>query len=411
MPLRRPRGLLWNTALAVATTLTAAGAFYLADVVFGLGLRARIDRLFVTSSQEAEPIFYIYDARCGWKMNPHTQIHRQRSSGPFGTQATLDARLRTNADGFLDREHPTSSSYYRVAFVGDSWVEAQQYDASLRFSNLTEDYVFRNSNGKKAVEVMNFGVSNHGTVHSYGVIRHWVVRYHPDEVWIFFFSGNDLGDNSPIHTPPPLGPTFLTNEQGKVVEITFGFPEPPAVTHERLRKQRYGALLGCYRDFMTEVMPYFYAPDSNAMRPDAMSTANCGKAVMADALENTRMSLGLISRLCSNGGVKRTRLVYIPSAIEIEDVLWSRYEADVRRALGESTPKLSRATAEARLRAIATESGMDFVSLVELITKKGREEMYADHFSQLGHHHVAEFLAQQIIASVPDREWPRAAHP
>ena len=114
--------------------------------------------------QEAEAIGYVYDRRVGWKLNAHTQIHRVNPA--YG----IDVRVRTNSEGFIDREHYLHSPFYRIAMVGDSYVEAQQVAETSRFSNLTEEMVVNLSNGKLAVEVMNFGVSNYGTAHAYGVI-------------------------------------------------------------------------------------------------------------------------------------------------------------------------------------------------------------------------------------------------
>jgi len=142
-----------------------------------------LDNLIAETTQQAEALLYVYDNDTGWKPNPYTQLHYVEKD-PFSGGEPRDVRVRTNSEGFFDREHYVSTPYYRIAFLGDSWVEAQQVDRSQRFTDLVEQYVFDFSKGTRAVETMNFGVSNLGTAQEYGVAKTYVARYRPNEIWV-----------------------------------------------------------------------------------------------------------------------------------------------------------------------------------------------------------------------------------
>ncbi len=193
----RLRSIVLNSLLAAGSVTITLGAALLLDRWLELGLRHRLASVLETYIQQAEPIMYVYDNQTGWRLNPRTQYHRA-SFGPFYGLAgfePFDAKLRVNAEGFIDRDHYLKTPYYRIAFVGNSWLEAVQLQYHERFPPLTEDFVFRLSEHKKVVEVMNFGLSNAAPAQGYGVIKHFVLKYQPEEVWLFVNSW-DVRSNS-----------------------------------------------------------------------------------------------------------------------------------------------------------------------------------------------------------------------
>src|SRR5215468_10587811 len=124
------RSVLLNTLLVFGAVAVTLGLALAADHWLNLGLRFAIARLFETTVQVPEPIMYAYDNRTGWMLNPRTQYHRA-NTGPLYGLADLqryDIRLRVNSEGFIDREHYLATPYYRIAFAGNSWVEAVQQE-------------------------------------------------------------------------------------------------------------------------------------------------------------------------------------------------------------------------------------------------------------------------------------------
>jgi len=143
-----------NAVLVAAAVALTIGAAFLLDGWLHLGLRYALGTVLMKNVQEPEPIMYVYDNDTGWHLNPRTQYHRSQQ-GPFLDMAGLkpyDTRLRVNSEGFIDRDHYLETSRYRIAFAGNSWVEAVQLEYTDRFAPLTEDYVFDRSKQAKAVE-------------------------------------------------------------------------------------------------------------------------------------------------------------------------------------------------------------------------------------------------------------------
>lgn len=353
-----------------------AGAGWSAHRAFGWRPPEAIAALFVEKVQSAEALLYAYDNETGWRGNPYTQL-RHVLRGPFQRGEAQEARLRTNSEGFFDREHYVSTPYYRIAFLGDSWVEAQQVDAAQRFTNLVEDYVHAFSKGAKAVETMNFGLSNLGTAQEAGVAGAYVAKYRPDEAWVVFNPVDDITDSSPLFTAPPLGPTFTYAADGAIAGVRFGHPHPPAVA-AAMRRKRYGA----WADLSAaQVMPFLY---SNEMHP-----------AFEAAFAELRASLRLLRRALPQS---RVTVLYLPPEREIDSQKWVDYVAASAKATGRALA-LDPAIAESRIAAMAKAEGADFVSLRSVVREKGASEMYQGHLSRMGHHWVADFLARRLLES------------
>ena len=110
------------------------------------------------------------------------------------------AYIEINSAGFRDVEHvhEKSNGTYRVAVLGDSYVEARQVALEDTFVKQLEEKLNQcPNNSSQKIEVLNFGVSGYGTTEELLTLRADVWAYDPDLVILAFFSGNDLTDNSP----------------------------------------------------------------------------------------------------------------------------------------------------------------------------------------------------------------------
>ncbi len=326
--------------------------------------------------QEAETIAYVYDRRVGWKLNGNTQIHRANP------EVGYDTRVRTNSEGFIDRDHYLHSPFYRIAIVGDSFVEAEQVPETSRFTNLIEDMVPNMSERKLAVEVMNFGVSNYGAAHAYGVIKHFILKYQPKEVWTFLNGGNDLTYSFPLETPAPRGPYYLYSDRDskQITDILFGFPKPPEILRNEI-SERYAELRKTYQNFGTEVLPYFY---SDAHHP-----------AMDAVLRINSQCFELIDRTLKAQGIQ-LRVVYLPSSVEINPALWSQFQEAARRNGVAAT--LSNDKGERTIEHLLQPLEIPFISLrAALLTASANHEVFRDHLSPYGHRDVAEALSGIIL--------------
>jgi len=132
--------------------------------------------------------------------------------------------VRINSAGLRDREHerPKPPGTFRVAFLGDSYTEAMQVDASEAFWAVAERELARcPALAGRPVEAVNFGVAGYGTAQELETLRHEVWDYEPDAVVLAFLTGNDLRNNVRELESDPLRPFYVVRDGALVLDDSF----------------------------------------------------------------------------------------------------------------------------------------------------------------------------------------------
>lgn len=122
-----------------------------------------------------------YDPNTGLKVHATPVIYNK----------TRFVRHTPNADGFLDVEHRPEKppGTLRVAFFGDSYVQAEQVPLSEAFFRQIPSVV-----SGRDVETIAIGVSGLGTLHSLMNYQAYGRKYDADAV-VYLFVKNDPGDH------------------------------------------------------------------------------------------------------------------------------------------------------------------------------------------------------------------------
>lgn len=142
------------------------------------------------------------------------------------------AYVAINSHGYRDQERATvkPAGTYRIAVLGDSFVEARQVDLARTFCAVLERLL--NVDPRFAglrVEVLNFGVAGYGTAQEWLTLKQDVLSFHPDQVVVAMFTGNDISDNSKaLSHPLDTRPYFVLNGEALVEDSSFR--ESPAFT-------------------------------------------------------------------------------------------------------------------------------------------------------------------------------------
>ena len=108
------------------------------------------------------------------------------------------AFVTINSHGFRDRERriPNENRSYRIAILGDSFVEARQVELEDTFCAIAEKKLNQRVAGDaRRIEVLNFGVLGYSTAQELLTFRDSVVAYRPDIVILAICIGNDLKEN------------------------------------------------------------------------------------------------------------------------------------------------------------------------------------------------------------------------
>ena len=337
------------------------------------GLYTRLEQGAVI--QEALPVLYVTDPDVGPMLRPHTKVH-------FRTLTSHDNTVVTNAEGFTGRDYPLKTDNYRIAIMGDSAVEAYGVPDSSRFPYVTESLVYSKTHGKLKVEVMGFGVSGWGTVHEYGAIRKYVLKYKPNEIWLMFLATNDTGDNTPLLNAPPLGPTFIYKgpESDEIVDIKFGYPDIPAAL-EAERRRRYGKYLDDTRQkWNYGLLPYFWSPEHDPQWDLIMD-------------QNLQV-LKLVATLCRENGIK-VKLLYRQNAYDRSEKNFEEFRKQAAAFLKRDLP-MDHAFGVKRFRERVEALGIGFVNLQDMphagVTTREQERSVASHLE------LANYLSDLIIA-------------
>lgn len=123
-----------------------------------------------------------------------------------------------NSSGHRDSEHAIAkpAGVTRIAVMGDSRTEAFQVPLPETFGKLLETKL--NAEGKRNVEVLNFGMSGYSTGQEYLLYLQKVRQYKPDAVVVFYNVLDSDENERPFGNPNPTPrPYFSLTPENKLV--------------------------------------------------------------------------------------------------------------------------------------------------------------------------------------------------
>jgi lysophospholipase L1-like esterase len=280
----------------------------------------------------------------------------------FVDEAGREVDVRINSAGFRGPEWAPGgpAGGLRVAVLGDSMTAAIATDEERTFvRRLEASLASRGASGP--VEVMNFGVASASTGSSLVTWRGIAGGYRPDLVLLAFFTGNDLGDNSPRLTRAPRA-YFDLDEAGRLV--TGLEPEPTSALarwldrHSRLyvwQKAAFRRLRAARQKAVGGVEPgqLIFARHGGSDVEHAWSLTAALLRALRDEVDASGARLGL---------------VVVPCAEQVDDALW----ADLERRARDAGVDLERDEASRRLAEIGAREGIPMVDLTPAFVAAAR---------------------------------------
>jgi len=124
---------------------------------------------------------------------------------------------RINRFGWRDREWSLRppDGVYRIAVLGDSYVESFQVETDRNFLTLTEKEFNKDQNIR--LELMNFGRSGFTQTEELLVLKKQITQFSPNRVILFFLPENDLTEISRETTFELLRPFYHLSPNGELM--------------------------------------------------------------------------------------------------------------------------------------------------------------------------------------------------
>jgi lysophospholipase L1-like esterase len=183
------------------------------------------------------PNLYVPDHFCGSRLRPSTAgVWMHEGHG----------HISINANGFRGPTLPATkaSHVFRIATLGDSFIEALQVDehATLCFQ-LQRLLNAASSDSHRRYEVINCGVSGYGTAQELQMLRHHVLPLAPDAVLLAIYPENDIRNNLRSLEQDPARPYFTINSDGNLFLDNSFRTSIPFVTASSLYERRKAAVI------------------------------------------------------------------------------------------------------------------------------------------------------------------------
>lgn len=138
-----------------------------------------------------------------YEHDPETGLGRLVPENDFNyVKDCLHNRVVTNSAGFHDREFAKTkpAGIYRVAVIGDSFVQALEVPLERAFHEVLEERLATGDVPGGKIQVYAFGRSGNGSALNYLYLKRVVSAYRPDLVIHAFYPLNDPRDDSPALT-------------------------------------------------------------------------------------------------------------------------------------------------------------------------------------------------------------------
>jgi len=326
------------------------------------------------------------DDRIGWRFTPgHDYWHFKENDHPISG--------RINALGWRDveRSREKQAGMFRIAVLGDSFVEALQVELDSTFCRIVERGLAQRLG--RPVEVMNFGRSGTTTSEQLLLLESDALPCAPDLVVLLFVPDNDIGDVAPGTALDPMRPFFRERSDGSL-QLDTGFAQSRSFsTRRRINalKQRSAlvSLAATRYNLARQTRRLGHVGDRRGDMPTYLTlcTATPDSAYAANFALNRR----LLSEVASRCGRSRVPLLVAcgPTAYRASGIAeWQGLE-----------PSFEPDAIEAVLANWASAEGVAFLGLQSLFRLRHADDgvdLTWSHLNYAGHRVTAEALIAQI---------------
>lgn len=325
------------------------------------------------------------------------------------------SNFQTNSRGFRDIERTLTKppDTFRIAVIGDSYIEALQVESSQMFTTQLQSLLEGcNKFGKKKIEVIPFGVSGYSPIQYLLLIQNEVLKYSPDLIILALMTGNDIKDSYQNTRTSPLGPfikadtpeyeldySFLQNDSYKFISSPLYKKITALSDHLRLLQ-----LAKFLRDRIKFLI--YSSQQSDSASPEAGLTnliySKAPPPEFEKAWQNTFKSLLEITRTLSASDIELL-IISLTNGIQVshDKEKQTKFLRDTAPSdLFEPERRIANFSAASNIRYLplaATLAELARARNIQLHGFKG-QNLGAGHWNQDGHHEGAKLVASYLCS-------------
>jgi len=342
--------------------------------------------------------FHFFGARISWA-KPDPLIGYRFVPGAyywFFQENDHPIQGRINNFGWRDVEWELAKSpdVYRIAVLGDSYVEAFQVELEKTFLKLTEKELRRKLGIK--VELMNFGRSGATQSEELIILEKDVLKFSPDLVILFFDPQNDITDISPLTAPNNLRPFFKISKKGKLILDTSFTRRKEFILKEKIYWfKRHSALISllCEKyNLIWKRKRYRKRELENSKRGMEGYLSLCTSHPDPLYLENYNLVKTLIKEMVNI--CKKKNIDFLLVCMDIPAYKW-----EVEEKIKYIDSSFDSNFFEKELENFSHSLGIHYLGLQSIFRKtyqKERKSLHWAHWNYLGHRIVAKALVGKL---------------
>lgn len=309
---------------------------------------------------------------------------------------------RINRFGWRDRNWtvPKPAGSYRIAVLGDSFVEALQVEADSTFLALAASALTARTG--RPVELMNFGRSGYTQTEELLVLTREVLPFAPDMVLLFFFPGNDIADVVPQTATTVQRPFFLWSGDSLALDTSFAWSAEFAFRSRIDAVKRHSALVSLLSERFTTLRASRGASSGPGLDEYLrLCTEHPSRRYVHNYALNKRLLRAMGARLAAHGA--RFVIVVLPLPA---------YMPTMNQRYLSLDPSFDQHCFDRDLTGFGAEHGMAVIGLEQAFADAYRDHAAAlnwkniGHWTYAGHRVVAATLTRSLSPLLAERVGP-----
>ena len=336
------------------------------------------------------------DPLIGYRFSPnHAYWYKAESDHPITG--------RINKYGWRDKDWALvkTPGTYRIAVLGDSFVEAFQVESDRTFLSLAAKRLTAKLD--RPVEMMNFGRSGFTQSEEFLVLQRDVARFRPDMVMVLFFPQNDIADiRRETAAEDYARPFYHLTKDGRLSLVLSAVRNGTSIRARLVDASKHNSALV---SLISEKRKKLRALPSrrqegaghgNGLKPYLTLTTRAPDSVFAS---NYRVNKALIRAMADLCKARRIRLMLV--CVDIEG-----YRPEVEARWRRLDPSVNVNFFEDDLARYAGSLGIEYVGLQRAFRRSYQESGTPLHFGTWGHWNprghelVADIMVRKLQAEI-----------